>query len=92
MADIDVVQWLEQWVELNLHSQGHVERKAEMHDQAKACAEQAKGAGVSIVAGRTRPTTAAAAATVVGPGRARHPRSATSSSSMRSGSASASAR
>ncbi len=49
MAGIDVVQWLEQWVELNLHSQGHVERKAEMHDQAKACAEEAKAAGIPIV-------------------------------------------
>ena len=49
MADIDVVQWLEQWVELNLHAQGHVERKAEMHDQAKACAEEAKAAGIPIV-------------------------------------------
>ena len=49
MAGIDVVQWLEQWAELNLHSQGHVERKAEMHDQAKACAEEAKAAGIPIV-------------------------------------------
>lgn len=49
MAGIDVVQWLEQWVEMNLHAQGHVERKAEMHDQAKACAEEAKAAGIPIV-------------------------------------------
>ena len=49
MADIDVVQWLEQWVELSLHSLGHVERKAEMHDKAKACAEEAKAAGIPIV-------------------------------------------
>ena len=49
MAGIDVVRWLEQWLELNLHSQGHVERQAEMHDQAKACAVEAKAVGIPIV-------------------------------------------
>ncbi len=48
MAEIDVAQWLEQWVELNLHAKEHVDRKAEMHDQAKACAEEAKRAGISV--------------------------------------------
>ena len=48
MADIDVAQWLEQWVEEHLRASVRVGRKAEMHDQAKACAADALAAGVSI--------------------------------------------
>lgn len=48
MADVDVDQWLEQWVEQHISSAGHVERKAEMHDEAKACAEAARADGISI--------------------------------------------
>ena len=43
MAVIDVAQRLERWVELNLQSREHMECGAEMHDQAKACAEGARG-------------------------------------------------
>lgn len=32
MADVDVDQWLEGWVENNLNSSGHAETKADMRD------------------------------------------------------------
>ena len=48
MADVDVAQWLEQWVEEHLAARRHVGRKAEVHDQAKACAEEARSAGISM--------------------------------------------
>lgn len=48
MADVDVAQWLEQWVEENLTARRHVERQSEVHDQAKACAEKAQAAGISV--------------------------------------------
>ncbi len=48
MADVDVAQWLEQWVEEHLAARRHVERKAEVHDGAKACAEEARSAGISL--------------------------------------------
>ena len=38
MADVDVDQWLEGWVENNLTAPGYVEAKAELRDQAEACA------------------------------------------------------
>ena len=48
MADIDAQQWLEQWVESNLDAHEHAERKSDMRDQAKACAEEAQADGISI--------------------------------------------
>ena len=48
MADVDVAQWLEQWVEEHLDDSRRVGRKAEVHVQAKACAEEARSAGISI--------------------------------------------
>lgn len=48
MSNIDVAQWLEQWVESNLGDRARVGSKAEMHDQAKACVEEAKAAGISV--------------------------------------------
>lgn len=48
MADIDVTQWLEQWVEEHLTSSVHVDRKSEMRDWAKACADDAQANGISI--------------------------------------------
>ena len=48
MADVDVDQWLEGWVENNLNAPGHVQAKAEMRDQAEACAVAATSDGISI--------------------------------------------
>ena len=48
MADVDVAQWLEQWVEEHLAAHRRAGRKAEVHDQARACAEEARSAGISI--------------------------------------------
>ncbi|KQQ11506.1 protein of unknown function [Methylorubrum extorquens] len=48
IADVDVDQWLEGWVENNLTSPGYVEAKAEMRDQAEACAVAAKSEDISI--------------------------------------------
>jgi hypothetical protein len=48
MADVDVDQWLEGWVENNLTSPGHVKAKAEMRDKAEACAVEATADGISI--------------------------------------------
>ena len=48
MSNNDVAQWLEQWVESNLGDHAHVGSKAEMHDQAKACVEEALAAGISV--------------------------------------------
>ena len=48
MADVDVAQWLEQWVEENLTARRHVDRKAEIHDQAQACAAEARSAGIAL--------------------------------------------
>lgn len=48
MSDIDAQQWLEQWVESNLDAHEHAERKSDMRDQAKACAEEARADGISI--------------------------------------------
>ena len=49
MSNVDVAQWLEQWVETNLTHHAHVSLKAEMHDQAKACVEEAVAVGISVV-------------------------------------------
>lgn len=48
MADIDVDQWLEGWVENNLNFPDHSETKADMRDQAEACAVAATTDGISI--------------------------------------------
>lgn len=48
MADVDVDQWLEGWVENNLTAPGYVEAKAEMRDQAEACAVEATNEGITI--------------------------------------------
>jgi hypothetical protein len=48
MADVDVDQWLEGWVENNLTAPGYVEAKAELRDQAEACAVEATSEGISI--------------------------------------------
>ena len=48
VADVDVDQWLEGWVENNLHFPGHAEAKADMRDQAEACAVAATTDGISI--------------------------------------------
>lgn len=48
MADVDVDQWLEGWVENNLNSPEHAETKADMRDQAEACAVAATADGISI--------------------------------------------
>lgn len=48
MADVDVDQWLEGWVENNLNSHSYAEAKADMHDQAEACAIAAITDGISI--------------------------------------------
>ncbi len=48
MSNIDVAQWLEQWVESYLGDRAHVGSKAETHDQAKACVEEALAAGISV--------------------------------------------
>lgn len=48
MADVDVDQWLEGWVENNLTAPGYVEAKAAMRDQAEACAVEATSEGISI--------------------------------------------
>jgi hypothetical protein len=48
MADVDVDQWLEGWVENNLTSPGYAEAKADMRDQAEACAVAATTDGISI--------------------------------------------
>ena len=45
---VDVEQWLEQWVEDHLDASGHATKKADMHDRAKACVEDAKAAGISV--------------------------------------------
>lgn len=45
---VEVEQWLEQWVEAHINTPGHVRTKAEMHDAAKACAEEAKAASISV--------------------------------------------
>jgi hypothetical protein len=48
VADVDVDQWLEGWVENNLNSLSSAEAKADMRDQAEACAIQATTDGISI--------------------------------------------
>ena len=48
MADAGPQEWLADWVEKNLRSPGYVQRKASMHDEAEACAQQAVAAGISI--------------------------------------------
>ena len=48
VADVDVDQWLEGWVENNLNSLGSAEAKADMRGQAEACAVQATTDGISI--------------------------------------------
>ena len=48
MADVDVDQWLEGWVENNLNSTDAAEVKADMRDQAEACAVAATTDGISI--------------------------------------------
>jgi hypothetical protein len=48
VADVDVDQWLEGWVENNLNSPGSAEAKADMRDQAAACAVAATTDGISI--------------------------------------------
>ncbi|WP_131195593.1 hypothetical protein [Lichenihabitans psoromatis] len=45
---VDVEQWLEQWVEDHLDAPEPVREKAEMHDQARACANDAAAAGIPI--------------------------------------------
>jgi hypothetical protein len=48
VADVDVDQWLEGWVENNLNAPGYVREKADMRDQAEACAVEATSEGISI--------------------------------------------
>lgn len=50
MPNPDAQEWLTSWVEKNIRSPGHVDRKASMREEAEACAQAGVAAGVSIAA------------------------------------------
>jgi len=47
MADVDVDQWLEGWIENNPSGPGAVQTAAETHSQAELCAAEAAIAGIT---------------------------------------------
>jgi hypothetical protein len=49
MADVDVDQWLEGWVENNLGGPGAVQSADEVQSQAEVCTAEAAVAGITSV-------------------------------------------